>query len=318
MSAKKRKKKTVKADLSEQIISPPVYQTYKDRVFRMLFSDKKRLLELYNALNGTDYGDPEKLMVNTLENAIYINMRNDVSFVIDSSMSLYEHQSSYCPNMPLRGLLYFTDLYKKQLRDTDLSVRRQIKIPTPYYIVFYNGLEREEEEFEQRLSEAFEQEGEGCIELKVRVININFGHNRELLEKCETLYGYAHFVAEIRKNLEIMELKQAVELAVEECIRKDILKDFLIQQRAEVVAMSIYEYNEEYVRKSFFEDGEKSGYDRGKTDGEKSGYDRGKVDGEDRLGKLISMLLKENKLEEISIVSSNAEARKEYFEKYHI
>ena len=107
-------------------------------------------------------------------------------------------------------------------------------------------------------------------------------------------------------------------MAVEECIRKDILKDFLIQQRAEVVAMSIYEYNEEYVRKSFFEDGEKSGYDRGKTDGEKSGYDRGKVDGEDRLGKLISMLLKENKLEEISIVSSNAEARKEYYEKYHI
>ena len=141
---------------------------------------------------------------------------------------------------------------------------------------------------------------------------------RFLLEKCETLYGYAHFVAEIRKNLEIMELKQAVELAVEECIRKDILKDFLIQQRAEVVAMSIYEYNEEYVRKSFFEDGEKSGYDRGKTDGEKSGYDRGKVDGEDRLGKLISMLLKENELEEISIVSSNAEAGKEYFEKYHI
>lgn len=129
---------------------------------------------------------------------------------------------------------------------------------------------------------------------------------RFLLEKCETLYGYACFVAEIRKNLETMELKQAVELAVEECIRKDILKDFLVQQRAEVVAMSIYEYNEEYVRKSFFEDGEKSG------------YDRGKVDGEDRLGKLISMLLKENKLEEISIVSSNAEARKEYYEKYHI
>lgn len=310
MSAKKRKKKTVKTVLPEQITSPPVYQTYKDRVFRMLFSNKTRLLELYNALNGTDYENPEELTVNTLENAIYINMRNDVSFVIDSSMSLYEHQSSYCPNMPLRGLLYFTDLYKKHLKDIDLSVRRRIKIPTPYYIVFYNGLERKEEEFEQRLSEAFEQKGEGCIELKVRVININFGHNRELLEKCETLYGYARFVAEIRKNLETMELKQAVELAVEECIRKDILKEFLIQQRAEVVAMSIYEYNEEYVRKSFFEDGEKAGYNRGKAEG--------KTAGEDKLGKLISMLLKENKLEEISLVSVNEEARKEYYQKYHI
>lgn len=201
-------------------------------------------------------------------------------------------------------------------------MRRQIKIPAPYYIVFYNGLERKEEEFEQRLSEAFEQEGEGCIELKVRVININFGHNRELLEKCKTLYGYACFVAEIRKNLETMELKQAVELAVEECIRKDILKDFLIQQRAEVVAMSIYEYNEEYVRKSFFEDGEKSGYDRGKIDGEKFGYGKGKADGEaegeERLARLIAVLFKENKLEEIRLVSANETARKEYYKKYHI
>lgn len=112
MSTKKRKKRIVKTALPEQVTSPPVYQTYKDRVFRMLFSDKKRLLELYNALNGTDYENPEELTVNTLENAIYINMRNDVSFVIDSSMSLYEHQSSYCPNMPLRGLLYFTDRIK--------------------------------------------------------------------------------------------------------------------------------------------------------------------------------------------------------------
>ena len=223
----------------------PVYQTYKDRVFRMLFSSKERLLELYNALNGTDYTNPDDLTVNTLENAIYINMKNDVSFIIDCNMWLYEHQSSYCPNMPLRGLMYFCDLYRKLLRGKDLSVRSLIRIPTPYYIVFYNGLEKREEEFEQRLSDAFENGKEGCIELKVRAININFGHNSELLKKCKTLYGYAYFVAEIRKNLETMELQQAVELAVEECIRQDILKEFLTEQRVEVIAMSIYEYNEE-------------------------------------------------------------------------
>ena len=284
----------------------PVYQNYKDRVFRMLFSDKGRLLELYNALNGTDYPDPDELTVNTLENAIYINMRNDVSFIIDCNMWLYEHQSTYCPNMPLRGLLYFCDLYKKILQGTDLSVRRLICIPTPYYIVFYNGLEKREEEFEQRLSDAFENGGEGCIELKVRAININFGHNSALMNKCRTLYGYAYFVAEIRKNLETMELQQAVEQAVDTCINQNILKAFLMEQRAEVIAMSIYEYNEEYVRKSFFEDGEKAG------------YDKGKVIGENKLGRLISVLLSEGRQDEIRLVSEDENIRQDYYQKYHI
>ena len=202
--------------------------------------------------------------------------------------------------------MYFCDLYRKLLRGKDLSVRSLIRIPTPYYIVFYNGLEKREEEFEQRLSDAFENGKEGCIELKVRAININFGHNSELLKKCKTLYGYAYFVAEIRKNLETMELQQAVELAVEECIRQDILKEFLTEQRVEVIAMSIYEYNEEYVRQSLFEDGEKSGYNKG----EKAG--------ENKLGRLISILLSEGKQEEVRVVSEDESARQEYYQKYRI
>lgn len=252
---------------------PPVYFTYKDRVFRMLFRDKRRLLELYNALNDTVYTNEEDLIVNTLENAIFIKMKNDISFVIDSSMCLYEHQSSYCPNMPLRGLLYFTDLYKKYMKDIDLSIKKRIMIPTPHYIVFYNGLERKEEEFAQKLSDSFEDDKEGCIELIVRTININYGHNKKLMEKCRPLADYAYFVDEVRKNLETMELREAVEKAVDICIEKDILKDFLLEQKAEVIAMSIYEYNEEYVKKTLFEDG----YDLGKADGEASGGIRGKA-----------------------------------------
>lgn len=99
----------------------PVPITYKDRVFRMLYKDKKRLLELYNALNGTNYNNPEELTVNTLENAIYMKMKNDVSFIIDCNMCLYEHQSTFCPNMPLRGFLYFADLYKNSLISAKLS-----------------------------------------------------------------------------------------------------------------------------------------------------------------------------------------------------
>ena len=245
----------------------PVYYTYKDRVFRLLFKKKKRLLELYNALNGTSYENEDELIVNTLENAIFIKMKNDISFVIDCNMCLYEHQSSYCPNMPLRGFLYFADLYKKHIKDIDLSVSRLVKISTPHYIVFYNGLEKNDEEFEQRLSDAFEDDRDGCIEVKVRVININIGRNEKLLEQCRSLYGYSYFVAEIRKNLLKMKLTQAVEAAMETCIKKDILKDFLLEQKAEVMAMSIYEYNEEYVKKVLYEDGREEGYAKGKREG---------------------------------------------------
>ena len=250
---------------------PAVYHTYKDRVFRMLFKDKKRLLELYNALNDTDYTNEDDLIVNTLENAIYMKMKNDISFVIDSDMCLFEHQSSYCPNMALRGFLYFADLYKKYVKDVDLSIRKKIMIPAPNYIVFYNGLERKEEEFTQKLSDSFEDGNEGCIELTVRTININYGQNKKLMEKCKALAGYSFFVAEVRKNLETMKLEKAVEEAINTCIDKDVLKEFFLEQKGEVMAMSIYEYNEEYVKKSLYEEGLEEGIKEGIKEGEKVG-----------------------------------------------
>ncbi|MDD7627527.1 MAG: hypothetical protein PUJ54_04770 [Lachnospiraceae bacterium] len=244
-----------------------VYHTYKDRVFRILFKEKKRLLELYNALNDTDYTNEDDLIVNTLENAIYMKMKNDISFVIDSDMCLFEHQSSYCPNMALRGFLYFADLYKKYVKDVDLSIRKKIMIPAPQYIVFYNGLERKEEEFTQKLSDSFEDGKEGCIELTVRTININYGQNKELMEKCKALAGYSFFVAEVRKNLETMKLEKAVEEAINTCIDKDVLKEFFLEQKGEVMAMSIYEYNEEYVKKSLYEEGLEEGIKEGEKVG---------------------------------------------------
>ncbi|MGN0277844.1 MAG: hypothetical protein ACI4C4_00675 [Lachnospiraceae bacterium] len=242
----------------------PVYRTYKDRVFRLLFNDKKRLLTLYNALNDTSYTNAEDLTVNTLENAIFMKMKNDVSFIIDCDMCLYEHQSTYCPNMPLRGFLYFADLFKIHIKDADLSVPKRIMIPVPKYIVFYNGTERKEEEFTQKLSDSFEEKQEGCIELTVRTININYGHNRELMEKCKPLADYSYFIATIRKKPETKSLQNAVEESVETCIKQNILKDFLSEQKAEVIAMSIYEYNEDYVKKTLYEEG----YDAGKNEGQ--------------------------------------------------
>ncbi len=164
-------------------------------------------------------------------------------------------------------------MYKKYLGDTELSTNRKIMLPTPRYVVFYNGLDRREETFTQNLSETFAGD-EGCIEVVVRTYNINYGHNGELLEKCPTLNGYAKFVSMVRENLEMMELPKAVEHAVTECIRQDILKDFLVAQRNEVVAMSIYEYNEEYAMRVTYEDGETAGYMRGKKKERKKEEDR--------------------------------------------
>ena len=140
-------------------------------------------------------------------------------------------------------------------------------IPAPQYIVFYNGLERKEEEFTQKLSDSFEDGKEGCIELMVRTININYGQNKALMEKCKTLAGYSFFVAQVRKNLETMKMEKAVEEAINTCIEKDILKDFFLDQKAEVMAMSIYEYNEEYVKKSLYEEGLEDGIKEGEKVG---------------------------------------------------
>ncbi|MBR5800478.1 MAG: hypothetical protein IKY23_10510 [Lachnospiraceae bacterium] len=294
---KTKNEKFVKTEGNSQ-----VYHTYKDRIFRMLFKEKDRLLELYNALNGTSYTQTEALEVNTLENAIFIKMKNDVSFIIESRMCLYEHQSSYNPNMPLRGMFYFADLYKKLVKNMDLSNRKHIKIPTPHYIVFYNGTEKTEEVFYQKLSEAFADGNEGCIELVVKVININYGKNMELMERCRTLSDYARFVAIVRENVEKTDVENAVKLAVEECIKKDVLKEFLLEQKTEVIAMSLYEYNEEYIRKTFFEEGEMRGVEKG----------------EERFAKLVERLMGDSRTEDLLLATNDKNLRNKLYAEYHI
>lgn len=105
-----------------------VKDSYKATVFEMVFREKPALLNLYNAVNGTDYRDSEALTVNTLENAIYANIQNDVSFLIDSGLHLYEHQSTRNPNMPLRFLMYAADLYSVPAKDRNQYGTRLIPL----------------------------------------------------------------------------------------------------------------------------------------------------------------------------------------------
>ncbi len=151
---------------------------YKDTVFRLLFSDRKRALSLYNGINGTDYQDESLLEFNTLENAIYMNLHNDISFVIVNQIHLYEHQSTLPVNLPLRDLLYMADILQKTIMDKTIYSRRRLMIPNPNFIVFYNGQEKMSERLELKLSDSFLVPTDNPeLELKVTVLNINEGMN---------------------------------------------------------------------------------------------------------------------------------------------
>lgn len=262
---------------------------YKDTIFRMLFENKENLLSLYNAMNHKNYTDADALQVVTLENSIYMGMKNDLAFILDMNLYLYEHQSTYNPNMPLRDLFYISNEYQKLVVQKSLYSSVLQKIPAPKFVVFYNGTKEIEDISEFRLSSAYEcQTDDPDLELRVTVLNVNEGHNQELMEHCQTLKEYAQYVAKVRKytSLGELSLEEAVECAVEECIKEGILAEFLIQNRAEVISMSIFEYNkdeeEKKLRKAEFEAGREAGIEEGRIvgieEGRMSGLEEGRME----------------------------------------
>ena len=263
MAKRRNKKINLKREHSERS-AITANRKYKDTVFRKLFSDRKNLLSLYNAINGTAYMDASQLEIVTLDNAIYMGMKNDLAFIINTNLFLYEHQSTYNPNMPLRDLFYISGEYQKLVDLKSLYTSTRLRIPTPNFIVFYNGTEKNEDRWVEYLSESYENmSGEPNLELKVIILNINVGHNKKLMEECQTLREYAQYVAKVRRYSEEMELNTAVECAVSESIQEGILKEFLQKNRAEVIAMSIFEYNEEEEKRKL----RKAEYEAGMVEG---------------------------------------------------
>ena len=227
-------------------VSLPVNRIYKDRLYKMIFNDKSELLKLYNAINGTHYDDPAMLTITTLDNAIYMTMENDLSFIIDMRLALYEQQSTVNPNLPLRFLMYITDIYSAYTKDMNIYGSKKVQIPLPSFVIFYNGVKSQPDRTEFLLSELFHPTtDQPALELKAVMLNINKGHNQELMNACHTLRDYSEYVARIRTYSAEMPLTDAVEKAITECIHENILRDFLLKNRAEAKAMSIYEYDEE-------------------------------------------------------------------------
>ena len=295
---------------------------YKDTLFRKVFNNKKDLLSLYNALNNTEHMDESLITINTIEDAIYIGYKNDISFIINSELNLYEHQSSVNPNMPVRGLIYFAELYKGYIDQNNLLIynERLVKLPFPRYVVFYNGTEDEPEEQELRLSDSFEKVLEGevqrtdiveaeankpSVEVTVQLLNINYGCNQELMEKCQKLMEYSRFIALVRVKSDMLTEKykkeifaEAVALAIDEAIRDNVLKDILSKNMAEVTDMLLTEFDEKaYI------DGVK-----------KQSYEEGEVRGAEKLARLVVELKKRGRVEDIAKVTDESERERLYKE----
>ena len=261
-----------------------VQRNYKDTIFRMLFKDKENLLSLYNALNRTNYTDMDGLEITTLENAVYMNYKNDVSFVFDYELMIYEHQSTINLNMPLRDLFYVSDTLQKRTYHRNLYGSKLIRIPAPRFVVFYNGAVYQPEKQILKLSDAYEKRQESPeLELSVTVYNINRGNNEELMDACQTLKEYALYVEQVRMYAKQMPLAEAVEQAVDYCIEADILAEFLRKNRAEAIKVSIYEYDEELHFRTLKEEGREEGL----------------LQGEHRLNLLYSILIDTDRLDDL-------------------
>ncbi|PWJ72393.1 hypothetical protein [Murimonas intestini] len=278
-----------------------INRTYKSRLFEMIFSSKKELLELYNAVNETSYENPEELEVNTLENAIYMSMRNDLSFIIDSRLALYEHQSTYNPNLPLRFLMYAANLYSNMTKDRNLYGSRPVKLPAPRFVIFYNGLSEQPDRQIIKLSDVYEvQDKEISLELKAVMLNINRGHNERLMDKCKTLKDYSIYVDKVREYTKSMTLEDAVEKAITECIEDDILAEFLRNNRTEAKNVSIFEYNEEKHMRQVKEEGREEG----------EAYTL------ERVNHLIRLLASQNRTEDIVRAASDREWQEKLFKEF--
>ena len=236
-----------------------VKRKYKDILFRFVFQDKEEILQLYNAINKTHYTNTDDLVVTTMEDVIYIGMKNDLSFVIANELNLYEHQSTLNENMPLRGFFYYSKLYEGYIEVKKLNryQKKRIELPFPRYVVFYNGQEDAPEEWEMRLSDAFGHAGqEPAVECVAKFININYGCNQELLQSCKRLRDYSYFVATVRENLKNgFGRKVAVVRAVDTCINKGILEDVLRKHRAEVEDMFLTTFDKKMYEEALREEG---------------------------------------------------------------
>ncbi|MCD8018975.1 MAG: hypothetical protein LUF92_05135 [Clostridiales bacterium] len=290
---------------------------HKDRLFCALFGSEERkenLLSLYNALNHTSYTDTNDIQIYTIDDVIYMGMKNDVSFIISDCLSLYEHQSTFNPNMPLRGFMYFGKSYSRYISSNGLNLYSKylVEIPTPQYYVFYNGTDTVDDHIILNLSNAFKVPArEGTFEWTAIMLNINYGKNKELMDKCQPLLECAIFIKTIREYTgQGMEIEDAVDQAVEDCIRDGVLSDYFISHKSEVIEMCITEYNEEETMTALAAEAREEGIHQGAKQGREA---EGKS-----MRLLFSLLLKDGRIHDLQKATEDEAYCQQLKEEYDI
>lgn len=298
---------------------------YRDRFFKLLFSDKTRLLSLYNALNHSNYENEDDLIFVTLEFGICIGMRNDLAYVLLSNLYIYEAQSTKNQNMPLRMLLYVADMYRSRVRHRDLFKDKCVMIETPHFITFYSGDDiMKEDEVILKLSDSYisKTKEEPELELKVRVLNINKGHNKVLLEACESLHGYSELVEAVRRYRgQNFSIDRAVVSAIDYCIENNILKDFFAERREEVISMLMEIYTIEDLKKDLIDEVEEA---KAEAEGAKAEAEEARAEAQKtktELNQMLNLLLRsyrdsgKTKEETVSLLMENTQCDREKAEK---
>jgi len=236
-----------------RLVPAPWKREYKDTVFRFLFGNPDNLkftLMLYNAVNNTSYTDEKDIEITTIGKVVHIKIKNDVSFLIDSRMNFYEHQSSYNPNMPVRMMIYAAKVYSNYITRQKLNIYSSsvIKLPVPKCICFYNGPKDVEDTLVFKLSDSFDNKDESDIEVSVTMYNINTGHNKELLNSCRPLAEYSEFVNNVRKyDQSGYNLSAAINKAIDAIPDEAMIKTVMEENRLEVTGMCIEEYTQEWA-----------------------------------------------------------------------
>lgn len=285
-----------------------VNSKYKDRLFSFIFGNAQRkdwTLSLYNAVNHSSYTNPEDITIMTMEDVLYMGMKNDLSFLITNIINMYEQQSSYNPNMPVRKLMYAARMYDRFIHQNRLNIygTKLIPLPVPKLVTFYNGKDDKEDEILE-LKNAFHTndgkpiDAEADIEVRVKMININYGKNKELMTACKPLFEYAWFIDRIRNYGKTMDIEIAVDNALNDMPENFEIKRFLIANKAEVKQMCLTEYNETETMELFREEG--------------------RAEGEDRLAKLIIILNENHETELMTSALQDSQIREKLYKKYNI
>jgi len=242
-------------------------------VFSLFLGEPERLIEVYNAVEGTNYPADTPVQINTLEDVLWRDQINDLSFVLDGQMViLIEHQSTVNENMALRMLLYGARVYEKMLSANAVYRRKRIPLPTPRFIVLYNGPEDFPEHGVQTLSQSFMvPEEQPSLELKVDLYNINYNKSSQLIQKSRSLMEYSLFVHQVNMELASgVAFSQAVTNAIRYCIAHDVMGEFLSQNGSEVENMLFTEWNMEEALAVTAEEALAEGMARGKAEEKKN------------------------------------------------